>query len=257
MKLPPSLSAHLSLVAVLAVGTFALANFTEIEHTGLAGVTLQLPDQVERWHGDEIFYCLTPHPQEVFLRSEALPGNRCPECGEVLSQGSRSEWALLPSDTRIHKKLYRRPGHSPVVGSIVLSGSSRTSIHRPQICLVGPGREIVRTRTLPIEITGRPTLRVTVLDMLNQVRNPDGTWREFGTYYAYWFVSPRHETHSHWVRMFWMAYDQIFRGQTHRWAYISVSGNRDLTSDAHLGEIQHFTANMFPLLAVESVRIPE
>lgn len=157
------------------------------------------------------------------------------------------EWSLLPSDTRILKKYYKHPFLPEALASIVLSGASRTSIHRPQICLVGEGREIVGTKVITVPIAGRDTLNVTVLDMLTRQTDANGNWLEYPSYYAYWFVSPDRETPYHAERMFWMAYDRVFRGISHRWAYIAVSGARDAKGD-YIKNASDFIAAIYPEL---------
>ncbi len=250
MRTPFAYAAHLLLVVLLAVGAWAMAFTTDIRDSGMAGILLKLPNQIDDWNGSEILYCQNPACQRVSLRERDDELNQCPACGGALSGGSLTEWSLLPPDTGIHKKQYTKPGTPPRLGSIVLSGSSRTSIHRPQICLVGEGREIVKTTVIPVDLPGRQPLFVTVLDMLNRSRLPDGRWQEYGSYYAYWFVSPHRETPYHSIRMLWMAYDQVFRGESHRWAYISVSGYREQASTRHLDEAAEFIAALYPALAL-------
>ncbi|HMO49563.1 MAG TPA: exosortase-associated EpsI family protein [Kiritimatiellia bacterium] len=239
-------AAYSALLAVMIIGVWAMAFTTEIRDSGRSGVALPFPDSVDDWQGDEIVYCLNARHNRVFLRSELDNMEACPECGAGLSGASPLEWSLLPADTTIHKKQYSLPSQPTRVASVVLSGTSRTSIHRPQICLVGDGNEIVRTRTISVEIPGRRPLGVTVLDMLLRRQLPDGRWAEYPSYYAYWFVSPTRETPSHYVRMFWMAFDQVFRGASHRWAYISVSSWRNPQTSDHLDEAAAFIAKLYP-----------
>ena len=38
------------------------------------------------------------------------------------------------------------------------------------------------------------------------------------------------ETASHLWRMYWMGYDRVVHGVSHRWAYIAMSGDRGIDS---------------------------
>jgi hypothetical protein len=120
----------------------------------------------------------------------------CQRCQGTLSPGSAVEWSLLPDDTAVIKKLYEQPDRPPLVASIVLSGADRTSIHRPQICLVGGGQEIVATHARSITLPDGRVVRVTVLDLLWRGQAKDGRTVSRERYFAYWFVGPHHETAS-------------------------------------------------------------
>lgn len=248
MKSHSTIFAYLSLILVMVAGTMALAFSGHVKDTGAAGVELNLPGSWGSWQGKEIRYCQNPVCGKINIRERFDDGAVCDACGSALSNGSLVEWSLLPSDTRILKKIYEHPFNASVLASIVLSGASRTSIHRPQICLVGEGREIVGTRIITVAIPGRSPLRVTLLDMLTRQKDNEGQWFEYASYYAYWFVSPDHETPHHAERMFWMAYDRIFRGISHRWAYIAVSGPRSDGSRSHEENAADFIAALYPEL---------
>ncbi len=249
MKRSANILAYLALLTVMFAGTLAMALTTHVRDTGDAGILLALPQSWGSWRGQEIRYCQNRECGKINAR-EVFPEDAvCDTCDAELSNGSLVEWSLLPSDTRILKKVYEHPFQPSVLASIVLSGASRTSIHRPQICLVGEGREIVGTRTLEVPIPGRESLTVTVLDMLTRQQDADGRWMQYASYYAYWFVSPDRETPYHGERMFWMAYDRVFRGVSHRWAYIAVSGPRQDGSDLHLKSAAEFVAMLQPEIA--------
>ena len=158
-----------------------------------------------------------------------------------------AEKSMLPADTGLIRKYYERDGAQPISASIVLSGNDRSSIHRPQVCMTANGYEIANETLLRIPLgEGRAPLEVMVLDM-DRPRAGGGTET---IYYAYWFVGKGRETASHIQRMVWMATDRIFRGISHRWAYIAFSAPRDPNSDAHLQQIANFASALHPLLLV-------
>ncbi len=232
-----------------AAAAWALAFGTEVRYSGKAGVHEALPETVGDWRGESLFYCLNTKCNRVLVESERGPDGKCPDCGGDVSSGSPIEWALLPADTKILKRLYTRStSGDQVVVSLVLGGESRTSIHRPQICLVGDGREITRTKTITVPESGGGAVKATMLELLWRGQLSDGRWASQPSFYAYWFVAPGRQTARHDVRMFWMAYDRIVLGVTHRWAYIGISGRRTEGSDAHEQLARSFIADLAPMM---------
>ena len=69
-----------------------------------------------------------------------------------------AERAILPPDTGYSTKLYvsREGPNRQVLLSIVLSGRDRTSIHRPELCLVGQGWTINGSSSHRFSYPGRP-----------------------------------------------------------------------------------------------------
>jgi hypothetical protein len=75
---------------------------------------------------------------------------------------SKAERDLLPGDTVVLKKRYVDADGHTIFVSIVMSGRERASIHRPQVCLVGQGNEIVDSDVQAVPIAGREPLDVMV-----------------------------------------------------------------------------------------------
>jgi hypothetical protein len=225
--------------------SLSLAFTVDVDVSDEAGIVVSLPDAVGAFHGDELRFCQEVSCQETVPMSETDNRDECPKCGGKLDSMSRSERALLPADTIVLKKRYESPEHEVLFASIVMSGAERASIHRPQICLVGQGNEIVHSEVEHVPVAGRKKLDVMVLDMLRRWRTPDGQQREHPSYYAYWFVGKNRETASHTMRMFWMAFDRVFLNTSHRWAYISVSGNRD-EEGAYRERMKAFVSELYP-----------
>lgn len=239
---------YILIVVLLVLTSIALATTVDVNVSDTAGIVLRLPDQVGEWRGNEIRYCLNPACQKVWLASELTDREVCPACGGELGGMSLSEKRLLPPDTIILKKQYTDPVGDALIVSIVLSGKERASIHRPQVCLVGQGREIVKSRVIEIPFENRPPLEVMLLDLLIHPRRLGGPDAVRGEYYAYWFVGKGRETPYHLERMFWMAWDRIFHNVAHRWAYIAVAGARDLNSDSHVQRVVSFIHELYPYL---------
>jgi len=235
-------------IAALAATIWAVRFHSGVVNSDEAGVVLALPAEAGGWVGDELFYCSDRDCRRPWLASSLPPGaSTCPECGAPLDTMNPAERSMLPADTGLVRKQYVRPTppHLPLSASIVLSGNDRTSIHRPQVCMVAAGYEIDNEQVVAIDMgPGKPPLEVTVLDMVRPAgeANPSPVH----IFYAYWFVGKGRVTPSHVQRMIWMAYDRIVHGVSHRWAYIAVSGARDPASEAHLQVIANFASALHP-----------
>ena len=246
------LLARVLIVAVLAVDIWAVVYHTGVVNTDEAGVRMELPDRLGDWEGIDIWNCLDRNCAKTYYCSPGEPApETCAACGGPLAHKNWAEANMLPSDTGLVRKYYRHL-HDPALSlsaAIVLSGDDRSSIHRPQVCMTANGHEIEKERYFQIQLDpSRPPLEVCVLDMIKH--DPEGK-SAYRSYYAYWFVGKDRETASHVQRMVWMASDRIFRGVSHRWAYIALAGPRVHGSDAHIQTIADFVALFHPAIVLD------
>lgn len=133
---------------------------------------------------------------------------------------------LLPQDTSFGSSRYIAPDGFEVLLSVVLMGSDRTSLHKPQFCLTGDGWNIdgtaSATTTIPMEQPCRYDLPVIKLVATKQVMI-DGQPRIARGLYVYWYVADNalSASVSGFQRM-WLMADQLLRtGVLQRWAYVS------------------------------------
>lgn len=242
------LLARVVLIAALAFALWAVVRHSGVANSDEAGVVLSLPARVGAWQGDEVFHCSSRTCGAAYLASALPPGaSACPRCGAPLDTMNPAERSMLPADTGLVRARYVRTSWPPlpVTASIVLSGNDRTSIHRPQVCMVAAGYQIENEQVVSIDLqNGSPPLEVTVLDMTHPGTADDPT--PVHIFYAYWFIGKGRLCATHVQRMFWMAYDRIAHGVNHRWAYVAVSGARDPASDAHLQVVADFVSRLHP-----------
>jgi hypothetical protein len=241
-----SLKPYFTVIGLMILTALLLAFSVNVGITDEAGIKMVLPDAVGRWKGQEILYCQNPACLKEFLTKEVTERNVCPACGGSLSNASKAEKDILPPDTGLIRKRYVLPNGHTIYVSIVLSGKERSSIHRPQMCIVGQGHEIVRSKTMRVPMDDRKPLDVMTLELLRRVKNGDGQLLEYASYYTYWFVGKGRETPSHFWRTIWMATDRIFYNVAHRWAYIAVSGTRQKDSEDYKKEMISFIHDLYP-----------
>jgi hypothetical protein len=241
---------------LLVVGlTIAVATDDPPRFIDEAGVRTDLPLEVGPWRGEQILYCQNPEHQAVFARSD-VTGNTCPDCGAPLDGGSLIERTILPKDTIIVKYRYQHPTAPSLIVSVVLSGRDRSSLHRPQMCLVGNGNEIVRSTPVKVPRDAERPLTVMVLDMLTRGVNRAGQPVQHTSYFAYWLAGQGLTTHSHLQRMAWMAMERVFKNQSRRWAYVSIAGPRNPATTDHLALMSGFAADFYPLVTRDTTRNP-
>ncbi len=145
------------------------------------------------------------------------------------------ERAILPPDTGYSRVEYTRPRDGRrVFLSIVLSGRDRSSIHRPELCLLGQGWTL----------SGRSTHRFTYPDNPDAAfsaavlqTNRPGVGQPAGRPPApqlvvYWFVGEDRVVASHWERLAWDAWNRLSRRRPDRWAYVLMQ------TDASDGEAE-------------------
>ncbi len=228
----------------MAITSLALAFSVDVKLSEVAGVKAALPDHVGVWTGEDIRFCQELKCQQTLALKELTAEGKCPTCGGKTETMSLLERQMLPADTVLLKKRYRNEAGQQFFASLVLSGKERASIHRPEVCLQGQGTEIIGSKVIDVGLSDGRDLDVKILDLLHT--RPGSPPRAYGSYYAYWFVGNNRETPHHWQRMAWMATDRIFHNIAHRWAYIAVSGSRDLDSDAYTQQVNEIVKDLYP-----------
>lgn len=249
----------LIVVCLFAVSIFALAYTVDVKLSFVPGVQMELPDGVGGWVGNELRFCHNPeacardYQDASFYLSDLQFPEICPNCGADLYTMTRAEYEALPKDTEFIKSAYTNAAGAKIHTSIVLSGTERDSIHRPQRCLKGQGNDLDGEYTLEVPLEGRKPLKIRVVQASKTYRTPDGLVPYY-SYYAYWFVGQDRETPYHLGRMFWLAWDRVVRSKANRWAYIAVSGAREPEGRAYEADIIDFVQQVYPRLLTDSMR---
>ena len=133
------------------------------------------------------------------------------------------ELGWLPQDTTYGRRYYTAPDGFELLASIVVMGTDRTSIHKPQYCLTGQGWRIDRSDQTTIRVErpapyDLPVMRLTATGIRETAAGEKSVARGI---YVYWFVADNELTADHLERMWWMARDLICTGTLQRWAYVS------------------------------------
>jgi EpsI family protein len=158
---------------------------------------------------------------------------------------------LLPADTGFARKSYVAVANpaQQVFLSVVLSGRDRSSIHRPELCLVGQGWTIEsgqeRRFSLPTTDGGRAEFPVTVLRVRREIASPRGPV-VVPQLVAYWFVGADTVVATHGGRIARDAWNRVAHGRADRWAYILTQTDAIDGEQAAIARIQAVLDSALP-----------
>ena len=159
------------------------------------------------------------------------------------------ERQILPPDTGYSRKVYV-PLDDPskqVFLSIVLSGRDRTSIHRPELCLIGQGWTIKGSYEHRFTYPGTgKSFPATILQVEKETLSPAGRVRA-PQLVAYYFVGGDRIVSSHWERLLADAWNRVVHGRADRWAYVLLQTGDSDGEPAGIGRIQSILDATLPV----------
>jgi EpsI family protein len=166
---------------------------------------------------------------------------------------SAVEREILPPDTGFSRKNYAFVADrtKDVFLSIVLSGRDRTSIHRPELCLVGQGWTIDDAASQAFRFpagsadSGRE-FPATVLRVRREVPTARGRM-VVPQLVAYWFVAGDTVVPSHWRRFMHDAWNRVARARADRWAYVLMQTDARDGEAAALARMQAVLEGTLPV----------
>lgn len=147
------------------------------------------------------------------------------------------ELTTLPPDTTFARRIFTSPDGFNLLLSIVMMGSDRTSIHKPQFCLVGQGWTIDQSEMVRVPMTLPRPYELPIMKLLaTKQLMVDGRPVQRRGVYLYWFVADHTVTANHGTRMWQMATEMLRSGVLQRWAYVicfadCAPGDEDKTFD--------------------------
>ncbi len=162
------------------------------------------------------------------------------------------EREILPPDTGFSRKLYvdlSNPSRQ-VLLSIVLSGRDRTSIHRPELCLVGQGWTVTGTFSHRFRHPepGAGFIPATLLRVQREVQTRSGR-SIVPQLVAYWFVGGQTTVASHLERVLQDSWNRVSRGRADRWAYVLMQTDAGDGEAAALARMQAVLDGTLPVFA--------
>jgi len=193
----------LSIVTVALIAGTALLLAKVPQKLGPPGVKATPVPGDTRWHIDL--------PENVL----GLASTNHPLDGKALE--------MLPKDTSFAERYYYLPGSVPIVSSVVLMGTDRTSIHKAQYCLTGEGMQIKQMTRETVHMDQPQPYDLPVIKIVGQYSGEiNGRPATISLVYVYWYVTDGQLSNdqSGFERMWSMAKQLVLRGVLQRWAYV-------------------------------------
>jgi hypothetical protein len=149
-----------------------------------------------------------------------VPGFAC----QIITTQAEEVVQALPDDTSFGTCRYTAQDGFQSLANVVLMGTDRSSIHKPQVCLTAQGWEIDESSS-KVEKIGMqkpfpydlPVMRLTATQRIEA----GGETKTRRGVYVYWYVDGGKITALNSQIMWWMARDMFLTGVLDRFSYIA------------------------------------
>ncbi len=202
------------------------------------------------------------------VKTRPLAGAKSPLNLEVLLPDKVPGWTAeavpqaqivlddLPKDTSFGLRRYSQPDGFWSMVNVVLMGTDRTSIHKPEICMNAQGwqNDAAATREEIVPIPKPIAYELPVMRMVGTMNTVDKEGQPVAVrgIYVYWFIDADRFTARHSARMWWMARDVVLTGVLDRWAYVSFfsvcAPGKEAAAFARMKELIAATVPQFQLV---------
>ncbi len=177
----------------------------------MSAPAVTLPETLAGFSSDEVRYCQNEQCGGFFALSSLMPPcTNCPACNASLDRISLGEHRILPSDTQFLRRLYRVSSGAEFLVSAIIGGQTKSSIHRPELCL--PAQGYLMSRPADMAVGGRPFHVV-------EIQAPGGLP---GTMAYTFFNQDGVRTASHVRRIMTDVWDRSFHNRIDRWVMVTV-----------------------------------
>jgi len=163
----------------------------------------------------------TPIPGSLMMRID-LPEHVLDFASTNVAE-SEVELNYFPKDTSYARRIYEAPDGFGASTTVIMMGADRTSIHRPEYCLLGQGWSIDKKTEVRIPIAGATPYELPVMKWVvsKTVASTDGQKREVRGLYVFWFVADNEQTTGNVQLQLDLVRDLLCTGVLQRWAYLS------------------------------------
>ena len=160
-------------------------------------------------------WSLTHVPETVVCEPPEVALGEIPGFTSERLEVSEAELRTLPADTRFDKRLYTSADGGWYAVSVVIGGQSKSSIHRPELCLPSQGFLMADPRTVEVDGVSWRLIRL------------DGGAGRSSQGFAYTFFNQLgYRTSSHFDRILRDIWDRSFHNRIDRWVMVTVNASR-------------------------------
>ncbi len=160
-----------------------------------------------------------------------------------------SELDTLPKDTTYGRRIYENATGCKALMSVILMGTDRTSIHKPEFCLPGQGWSLISQYPTSIRVEGNAPYDLPVMKWIigRKAKDSNGQIVDIRGVYVFWFVSDTRITAQHSGRMTSIVKNLLTKGELERWAYVACfSPCAAGAEEATFVQLQQLIANSVP-----------
>ena len=164
---------------------------------------------------------------------------------------TEEELRVLPDDTTFGRRWYvDEADRFDAMLAVVVMGTDRSSLHRPEQCLGAQGVTITARETIRLQTSMGELEVLRCNGLAPATANSNG--KHTRAVFAYLFLAADHQTSSHVQRHLITMRDLIVRGEMPRWAGIQCFTRcREGEEDATFAKMKRLLA-----LAVPAIRLP-
>jgi len=208
-------------------------------------IALELPGMLGNLKGQPIWYCHAQACERIFAESEVAHTREgeteaaplCPHCAVPLHPSSWSEHTILPDDTRFIKSQYG-DGEDSWNTTVVVSGKSRISIHRPELCLPGQGYVLESKKPHTLVLDNGRRLDVMIFKVSKAGAPSIG--------FVNFLASESVQTSSHFKRICHDILQRSLHGRVNRWAMFTFVGSKPVDNPEELEKLRAMLSTWWP-----------
>ena len=234
----------LAIAAVLVLAPLFVFQAMTPKATVMEPPAVTLPERMPGYTSESVLFCGNEQCARMWRVSLLGEGQTtCPHCGSELSSATVGETTVLPKDTKIIKRIYLRPDGVQFLVSAVIGGTSKSSIHRPELCMPAQGNLMTDPRSFTV--AGRP---FHAIHLEGGGRPP--------TVLAYTFFNQAGvRTAAHMRRILVDTWDRSVHNRIDRWVMVTVTASTpydnegfDLRHEADRLTMEEFLARLSEVL---------
>ncbi|CAN5910595.1 hypothetical protein BH11VER1_BH11VER1_13250 [soil metagenome] len=265
--------------AVALIGMFALATLLDRRHwkklTNKTGSDWKSPvsataeDSMKRSilkYSIAIFISLTgialcwSTPNAINFAEPGLSMNLPAIAGDFRSPEIESmtakEMANFDDSVQLARRLYTSSQGHQILGTLVLSGVMKRTLHTPERCLPDQGWIIADLQEIPLSLGQGGSMNVSLMRIFRDVEISPGRRIRFKGLNLYWYQGSKNVSTPSYLGSNYLSYqDAIFRNINHRWGQVSffmplppreIGTDNPMEEVMAMEELKTFTESLLP-----------
>ncbi len=168
------------------------------------------------------------------------------------------ETANFDDSVQLARRLYTSPEGHQILGTLVLSGVMKRTLHTPERCLPDQGWIIAGLQEIPISIGNGESMNVSLMRIFRDVEVSPGRRYRLKGLNLYWYQGSRNVSTPSYLGSNYLSYrDAIFRNLNHRWGQVSffmplppreIGSDNPMEEVMGMEELKTFTESLLPTI---------